>query len=102
MADEESTEKAKEFLEYVVKAFVDHPEKVKVHKRIDPMGTLLELEVDPADMGKVVGKEGKTINALRVLLRVLGAKLTARLNLKIVEPGGGSTIEPSESSGEGA
>jgi hypothetical protein len=79
----------KAFVEYVVKAIVDNPNKVKVDRKVDEMGVLLELTVDPADMGKIIGKEGRTAKAIRTLLRVLGAQLNARVNLKIIEPEGG-------------
>lgn len=79
----------KEFVEYIVKEIVDKPEKVKVERKIDEMGVLLELTVDAEDMGKVIGKEGNTAKSIRTLLRVLGAKNNARVNLKIIEPEGG-------------
>ncbi|MBN2585443.1 KH domain-containing protein [Patescibacteria group bacterium] len=79
----------KEFVEYVVKAIVENPDKVTVERKVDEMGVLLELTVDPADMGKIIGKEGRTAKAIRTLLRVLGAQLNARVNLKIIEPEGG-------------
>lgn len=78
------------FVEYVVKALVTNPDAVKVERSIDDMGILLELSVDPADMGKVIGKAGATAKSIRTLLRVLGAKNDARVNLKIVEPEGGT------------
>lgn len=77
-----------EFVEYVVKAIVDNPNDVKVERKLDEMGVLLELSINPADMGKVIGKGGQTAKALRTLLRVLGAKINARINLKIMEPAG--------------
>ncbi len=77
-----------EFVEYVVKALVSEPEAVEVTRKVDEMGVLLELKVDPADMGKVIGKAGATAKSIRTLLRVLGAKNDARVNLKIVEPEG--------------
>lgn len=76
------------FVEDVVKAIVDSPDKVKTERKVDEMGVLIELLVDPTDMGKIIGKEGKTAKAIRTLLRVLGAKNNARINLKIVEPEG--------------
>lgn len=78
----------KEFVEYVVRALVSNPDAVSVNRSIDDMGVLLELSVDPADMGKVIGKAGATAKSIRTLLRVLGAKNDARVNLKIVEPEG--------------
>jgi predicted RNA-binding protein YlqC (UPF0109 family) len=79
----------KDFVEYVVKSIVTKPEKVKVERTIDERGVLIELTVDPEDMGKVIGKEGRTAKAIRTLLRVLGAQRNARINLKIMEPEGG-------------
>mgnify|MGYP003501965418 FL=1 len=76
------------FVEYVVKAIVDKPEAVRVTRSVDDRGVLLELTVDPEDMGKIIGKAGATAKAIRTLLRVLGAKSDARYNLKIVEPEG--------------
>jgi uncharacterized protein len=77
-----------EFVEYVVKMLVANPDKVKVERKIDEMGVLITLDVDPKDMGMVIGREGATAKALRTLLRVIGAKNNARVNLKINEPEG--------------
>ncbi len=77
-----------EFLEFLVKAIVDHPENVKVERRVDEMGVLLSLRVNPEDMGQVVGRQGATANAIRSLLRIVGIKHDARVNLKIEEPEG--------------
>lgn len=78
-----------EFVETVVKAIVDNPGDVKTNRTVDEMGVLIELTVNPEDMGKIIGKEGRTAKSIRTLLRVLGAKNNARVNLKIVEPEGG-------------
>ncbi|MBI4090875.1 MAG: KH domain-containing protein [Candidatus Komeilibacteria bacterium] len=78
----------KEFLEYVVKRLVDNPDDVQVERTIDEMGVLLILKVNPKDMGQIIGKEGQTARSLRTLLRVIGAKNNARVNLKIYEPEG--------------
>jgi len=77
-----------EFIGYVVKALVDHPEDVKVSRKVDEMGVLITLDVHPEDMGMVIGREGMTAKSLRTLLRVIGAKNNARVNLKINEPEG--------------
>lgn len=77
-----------EFIEYVVKALVDHPGEVKVGRKVDEMGVLITLDVHPEDMGMVIGREGMTAKSLRTLLRVIGAKNNARVNLKINEPEG--------------
>lgn len=79
-----------EFLEHVIKALVDHPDDVKVARQVDEMGVLLTLDVNPADMGKVIGRSGNTAKAIRILLRVVGMKNNARVNLKINEPEGGT------------
>lgn len=78
-----------EFLAYAVKQLVDHPEAVETTRVVDQMGVLLTLTVHPEDMGKIIGKSGKTAEALRILLRVVGMKHNARVNLKINEPVGG-------------
>lgn len=78
----------KEFVEYVVKALVNHPDDVSVRRSVDDMGVLLELSVNPEDMGKVIGKAGATAKSIRTLLRVLGSRNDARVNLKIIEPEG--------------
>lgn len=80
--------KDQEFVEYVVKALVDNPDQVKVERRIDEMGVLITLDVASADMGKIIGRDGATAKALRTLLRVVGMKNNARVNLKINEPEG--------------
>lgn len=80
--------KDQEFVEYVVKALVDNPDKVKVERRVDEMGVLITLDVEASDMGKVIGRDGATAKALRTLLRVVGMKNNARVNLKINEPEG--------------
>ena len=83
-------------LEYIVKALVDHPEVVKITRTIDERGVLLSLDVHLEDMGKVIGKLGNTAKAIRTILRVVGIKNGARVNLKINEPEG----SPRSSSGE--
>ena len=77
-----------EFLEYIVKSIVDHPDDVVVDRKVDEMGVLLALRVHPQDMGQVVGREGSTAKAIRSLLRIVGIKNNARVNLKIEEPEG--------------
>ena len=76
------------FLEYVVKALVDNPNDVKIDRTVDEMGVLISLTVNPADMGKIIGRMGNTAKAIRTLLRVIGMKNNARVNLKINEPEG--------------
>jgi uncharacterized protein len=79
----------KVFLEYVVKALVDNPNDVKIERTVDEMGVLITLTVNPADMGKIIGRMGNTAKAIRTLLRIIGMKNNARVNLKINEPAGG-------------
>ena len=78
-----------DFLEFLVKSLVDHPDDVKVERKVDEMGVLLSLRVNPMDMGQVVGRQGSTAKAIRSLLRIVGIKNNARVNLKIEEPEGG-------------
>jgi uncharacterized protein len=77
-----------DFLEFVVKSLVDNPSAVKVDRVVDEMGVLLTLDVDSQDMGKIIGRSGATAKAIRTLLRVVGMKNNARVNLKINEPQG--------------
>ena len=82
-------EKDQEFVEFVVKSLVDHPDQVRSERTVDEMGVLISLHLSPEDMGQIIGRQGQTAKALRTLLRVVGAKHKARVNLKIVEPEGG-------------
>ena len=90
----------KEFVEYVVRALVSHPDDVAVRRSVDDMGVLLELSVNPEDMGKVIGKAGATAKSIRTLLRVLGSRNDARVNLKIIEPEGSERHETQGQSDE--
>lgn len=76
-----------QFIEFVVKSLVNHPDAVSIERTIDEKGVLLELTVDPEDLGRVIGKRGATAQSLRTLLRALGTKNEARYNLKIVDNG---------------
>jgi len=92
-----------QFVEFIVKSLVSNPDAVVIERRIDEKGVLLELTVDPEDLGRVIGKRGATAQSLRTLLRALGTKNDARYNLKIVdngEPGagGGSSASGGSSS----
>lgn len=86
-------ERDEEFLELVVKSLVDNPDSVKINRTVDEMGVLLTLDVHPDDMGKIIGRSGNTAKAIRTLLRVVGLRNNARINLKINEPEG-STRAP--------
>jgi uncharacterized protein len=76
----------KAFLEYIVKSLVDFPDDVKIDRTVDEMGVLITMTVNGADMGKIIGRQGNTAKAIRTLLRVIGMKNNARVNLKINEP----------------
>ncbi len=88
-----TTENDKQFLEFVVKSLLDFPDDVKINRTVDEMGVLMTLDVNPADMGKIIGRSGNTAKAIRTLLRVVGMKNNARVNLKINEPEGGKRSE---------
>lgn len=77
-----------EFLEYVIKSIVAQPEKVSVDRIVDERGVLLTLTTAPEDMGYVIGRKGQTAQSVRTLLKIVGAKNNARVNLKINEPEG--------------
>jgi predicted RNA-binding protein YlqC (UPF0109 family) len=81
-----AVEQDEKFLEFLIKSIVDNPDDVKIERRIDEMGVLLSLKVNPKDMGNVIGKQGQTAKAIRSLLRIVGIKNNARVNLKIEEP----------------
>jgi len=88
-----------QFLEFVVKSIVDNPEGVHVERKVDEMGVLLTLKVDPSNMGQVIGRKGKTAESLRTLLRVVGMKNNARVNLRIDEPEGGRMMREDSNGG---
>ncbi len=75
-----------EFLEYVVKGLVDHPEDVQIERKVDEMGVLLTVKVNPQDMSQVIGKGGQTAKAVKSLVKKVGIKNRARVNVKFLEP----------------
>lgn len=81
-------EQDQEFVEMIVKAIVSHPEDVRTERTVDEMGVLITLHINPEDMGYVIGRSGQTARAIRTLLKIVGAKNNARVNLKIYEPEG--------------
>lgn len=100
MTDEEDAK----FVEFVVRSLVDNPSDVRTERVVDEMGVLITLHINPKDMGQVIGRQGQTAKAIRTLLRVVGAKHKARVNLKIYEPEGshrgghhGSNDQPQQS-----
>ncbi len=92
-------ESDQQFLQDLVTALVDHPESVKINRTVDEMGVLLTLDVHAEDMGKVIGRSGNTAKAIRTLLRVVGMKHNARVNLKINEPEGGTRAHEGSNTG---
>ncbi len=96
MAEKKTSDQ--ELLEYIVKALVDHPEDVTVDRKVDEMGVLLSLKVNPEDMGQIIGRAGATARSIRSLVRIIGLKNHARVNLKIEEPEGGR-VPPRERTG---
>ena len=90
-----------EFVEHIVRAIVAYPEDVKSERTVDEMGVLITLHINQADMGYVIGKQGQTARSIRTLLKIVGAKNNARVNLKIHEPEGSRPPrKPAESSAE--
>lgn len=87
-----------EFLEFVIKSLVDNPSDVKVERKVDEMGVLLTLHIHAEDMGKILGRKGNTAKSIRTLLRIVGLKNNARVNLKIEEPEGGKGPGPRRAS----
>jgi len=81
-----------QLLEFVVKSIASKPDAVKVERKVDEMGVLLTLKVDPDDMAQMIGRQGSMAKALRTILKVAGAKNKARVNLKIDEPEGSSRV----------
>ena len=75
----------KELVEMIAKALVDSPDKVQVSQLEGEQTTILELKVAPEDLGKVIGKQGRTARAIRVILGASGMKLKRRFNLEIIE-----------------
>jgi predicted RNA-binding protein YlqC (UPF0109 family) len=94
-------EQDQEFVEYLVKALVDHPEDVKTERTVDEMGVLITLHLHPEDMGQVIGRQGQTAKSIRTLLRVVGAKRKSRVNLKIHEPEGSTRVRRDAPAGGG-
>ena len=87
-----------QFVEFIIKSLVGHPDDVVIERTIDEKGVLLELTVNPDDLGRVIGKRGATAQSVRTLLRALGTKNEARYNLKIVDNGVGAPARDDSSS----
>lgn len=83
-----ATQSDQQFVEMIVKAIVNHPDDVKTERTVDERGVLITLHIHPEDMGYVIGREGQTARSIRTLLKIVGARNNARVNLKIFEPEG--------------
>lgn len=81
-------EKDQEFVEYIVRGIVNHPDDVNTVRTVDERGVLITLHINQEDMGYVIGRQGQTARSIRTLLKIVGAKNNARVNLKIYEPEG--------------
>ncbi len=75
-----------EFLEFIIKSLVENPDAVKVSRRVDDMGVFIELIVDPVDMGKIIGRNGHTAQAIRTVMKAFGKKHQANISIQIKEP----------------
>ena len=75
----------KELIEAIAKALVDNPEQVTVRAVEGEQVTVLELRVHPSDLGKVIGKQGRTARSIRTILGAAGMKLNRRFTLEILE-----------------
>ncbi len=89
-----------EFVKYIVKGIVGNPDKVEISRQVDEMGVLLSVKVDPSDMGILIGRQGATAKAIRLLARIVGMKNNARVNLRIIEPEGSTRPQSSFTSNE--
>ena len=76
--------KVKDLVEYMVKALADEPDAVSLSEIEGETSIVLELRVAPVDMGRMIGRQGRTINAMRSIARVLGAKMGKKVTLEIV------------------
>ncbi len=99
MADKERDQ---EFVEYIVRNIVNHPDDVRTERIVDERGVLITLFINQEDMGYVIGRQGQTARSLRTLLKIVGAKNNARVNLKIYEPEGSRRAHMAETAGVGA
>ena len=97
----EDMERDQKFVEDLVKSLVNHPEDVKCDRIVDERGVLITLHVNPEDMGYVIGRQGQTARSIRTLLKIVGAKENARVNLKIHEPEGSTHVRKSHGAEEG-
>lgn len=95
MTENTSSVPGYDFIRFVLEALVDDKNDLKIDGRIDELGVLITVQVSDNDMGKLIGKGGQTVKALRTLLRMLGSNSHQRINLKILEPQDLSSPSPS-------
>src|SRR3989338_5832090 len=88
-----------EFVEYIIRGIVNNPNDVRTERIVDERGVLITLYINPEDMGYVIGRQGQTARAVRTLLKIVGAKENARVNLKIYEPEGSRRAHHAEVGG---
>jgi hypothetical protein len=91
-----SSDADRDFVEYIIKAIVNNPDKVEVTRVVDELGVLLTVKVAAEDMGLLIGRSGSTAKAVRTLARIVGMRNNARVNLKIEEPEGGRMTKEAE------
>ncbi len=80
------SDKAEDFLQYTLHIILEEIDAITIKKTVDELGTLYEIQVASSDMGRLIGKEGKTIQSIRTLLRMIGSQNNERINLKVLEP----------------
>ena len=80
------SDKAEDFLQYTLHIILEEIDAIAIKKTVDELGTLYEIQVASSDMGRLIGKEGKTIQSIRTLLRMIGSQNNERINLKVLEP----------------
>jgi hypothetical protein len=95
-----ATDRDRDFVEFIIKEIVNHPEAVNVTRTVDELGVLLSVKVDPQDMGLLIGRSGSTAKAIRTLARIVGMRNNARVNLRIEEPEGGRVSAPTAAGGK--
>lgn len=85
-----------EFLEYLIKSLVDHPEDVRIERTVDDRGIFLRVHTHPEDMGQIIGRRGATSESIKSLLRIMGIRHGVKISMKIEEPEGGVISHPAE------
>ena len=86
----------KDLAEYLIKSLADHPEKVEIEEREEDDTVLIELKISPDDIGKIIGKNGNTINAIRTVLQTAASSHKKRARLEVVGQAETNLEEPTE------